>query len=94
MAAPSTKQVFLVVADSQADKVEERLTSLGVPMFKVTFNSWFVAYSGTASEASEDFGMRSENVVGTGVVVSVNNYGGRASPDMWEWLKLNWPANA
>ena len=83
----------MVVAATKAPEVEERLNNLGLPVFKVADNSWLVAHTGTASEAAEEFGMRSQNVVGTGIVVSVNNYAGRASPDAWEWLKLHWPVD-
>lgn len=91
--ALAPKQLFLVVATNNAPAVDARLVSLDVPKFKVADNAWFVSYPGTANDAAEDFGLRITDVVGSGVVVSVNNYAGRANPDTWEWLKLNWPTN-
>ena len=93
LVAKSTKQLFLVVATSKAADIDERLTNLGIPIFKVADNAWFATYSGTATEAAEEFGVRTENLVGTGVVASVSNVAGRANPDLWEWLKLNRPTD-
>lgn len=48
--------------------------------------SWLVAYEGTTIELSEELGI-TDGSVGTGIIVPVSNYYGRAPTDLWEWLK-------
>jgi hypothetical protein len=81
------------VATSGVEKIQQRIISLELTYQVVKDDAWFVAYAGTAREAAEALGMRQNDVLGNGLVVSINNYSGRASPDVWEWLKLNWPVN-
>ena len=49
-------------------------------------NSVLVHYSGTTKELSDKLGITTgEN--GTGIIVSFSSYYGRASTDIWEWIK-------
>jgi len=49
---------------------------------------WIIADSVTAREVSEKIGVGSTATPsGTAVVASVANYYGRASTEIWEWMK-------
>ena len=48
--------------------------------------SLLVHHSGTTKELSDKIGLSAgEN--GTGIIVSFSSYYGRASTDIWEWIK-------
>ena len=47
---------------------------------------WFVSAPGTSKEIAAKLDV-ADGAVGTVIVVSVDNYWGRANPDVWEWLK-------
>jgi hypothetical protein len=58
---------------------------------KVGHGQWLVASQGTAAEVSNALGI-SDGKNGTGIVVAVSGYYGRADPNVWEWIKANWVA--
>jgi hypothetical protein len=58
--------------------------------YPVKDDVWLVAYDGTTQSLAEDLGIR-DGRNGSGLVIPVGNYSGRASADLWEWLKVNWP---
>lgn len=71
--------------DRLAAKVAERF---GVNAYMVqSTHAWVIDYNGTAKELSDELGITNGSV-GTGVIVSIGTYYGRASPDMWEWMKV------
>lgn len=79
--------IFLVTATNDQAKVEASVKSNFPGEYYVVPNNtaWFVLFKGTTVELSGKLGLTSgEN--GSGVVIPVNNYYGRASKDMWEWL--------
>lgn len=86
--------IFLVTATDKQDQVEmsvkENFTDL---FYQVPNNTaWFVVFKGTTVELSERLGLTSGKS-GSGVVIPVNNYYGRASKDMWEWLASRMEGN-
>ena len=87
------KQVFVVVATRNADAIEGKIRELEIPFLAIKSDAWMLVYGGTSRELGDTLGIRNGEV-GTGMVFAVNNYSGRASPDIWEWLKVNWPQNA
>ena len=48
---------------------------------------WFVSDSGTAKEVVSKIEAAAGGKPGTVIVVTVANYWGIASPEVWEWLK-------
>ncbi len=50
---------------------------------------WLVSLSGTAKDVSDKVGI-TDAAGGTGVVVEVASYFGRANPAIWSWIKSNW----
>ena len=79
--------IFLVTAtDKQADVEASVRNNFPDAFYRVPNNTaWFVVFKGTTIELSEKLGLTSGGS-GSGVVIPVNNYYGRASKDMWEWL--------
>lgn len=49
--------------------------------------AWLISYDGTAKELSDALGI-TDGSPGTGVIVSVGSYYGRAPTDIWEWMKV------
>jgi hypothetical protein len=50
-----------------------------------------VCAGGTSREVAEKLKIQDkENGPGSAVVLSVSAYWGRASQDLWEWLKVKW----
>ena len=93
LASKAKNQIFLALADEKAEEVEARLTEKKIPFFQFKTSAWFISFAGTATEAAEAIGLRSTEPITPGVVVSINNYGGKANPDLWEWLRINWPSD-
>ncbi len=51
---------------------------------------WLVSAVGTANDVSNKVGITPDGESGTGVVVEVASYFGRANPAIWSWIKANW----
>jgi hypothetical protein len=86
--------IFLVRATREAPTVAQRIQSV-VPdsHLAVTEDTWLIDYNGMTRELADALGfLTAEARNGAGLVVAVENYSGRASADVWEWLKQHWPA--
>jgi hypothetical protein len=59
--------------------------------YEIKESVWLVSYDGTSQQLAEKLGIR-DGASGTGIVTPICNYSGRASGDLWEWLKVNWPS--
>jgi hypothetical protein len=83
-------QVFLVLATSNPDKIFEHLNRFvhNADVCKIDADKWMVSFHGTSKNLAEKIGIRGEAYVGTGLVVPVSRYSGRADSDLWEWLNL------
>jgi hypothetical protein len=82
--------LYFVTALSKASQVGERLKSL-IPegdYFELASDKWMVAYDGPGQELAERAGIRGgEDRIGTGLVLPVTTYSGRASSTLWDWLR-------
>ena len=85
-------QIFMVISTGTANQVEKHLDET-VPgkFYSVKEGVWLAAFDGTTQQLSEKLGIR-DGVSGAGLVTPISNYSGRASADLWEWLKINWPS--
>ena len=84
-------QIFVVVATKGADRVRQAVEARPPDTyFEVKFDTWLVFFDGTTRKLAEDLGIRN-GANGSGLVAPITGYSGRASSDMWEWLKVNWP---
>ncbi len=56
--------------------------------FNLGNNEWLVSDKGTAKEVSDKIGISSEaSPVGSAIVFSMGSYFGRASTNIWDWIK-------
>lgn len=82
--------VYFVTALSEAPKVKQRLANL-VPdsdRYELADDKWFVVYDGSTRDLAEKAGVRAgDELIGTGLVLSVTTYSGRTSPGLWDWLR-------
>jgi hypothetical protein len=85
--------VFIVVASRDPDKVGAAVQGLEVPHLAFKDDTWLISYEGTTRELADKLGIR-PGTTGAGLVCSLATYSGRTSPDVWEWLRINWPENA
>jgi hypothetical protein len=60
---------------------------------RVNDGFWLVAAVGTAKDIADKLGV-SEGQKGSAIVLEVASYWGRASPDLWSWIKTNWEATS
>jgi hypothetical protein len=85
----SVPQLFVILAQSNADKISGALAAK-YPNAYLTLSTgqWLLVASGkTAKEISDDLGI-STGTTGNGTVVTgTGSYFGRGDPGIWEWLK-------
>ena len=92
MAEGANKQIFTIVATRNASAIRDAIKELGVQFIPIKEDSWILVYAGTTKELGDRLGIRGGET-GSAMIFAVNNYSGRASADIWEWLKVNWPQN-
>jgi hypothetical protein len=80
--------IFLITPINKPESILESVKSDFPNDYYVipSTKSIFVKFSGTTRELSDKLKI-SEGESGTGVVIPVTNYYGRAPTDIWEWLK-------
>lgn len=80
--------VFVILADTDEPKLVAAIAEHFKDNFlKVGPGQWFVAASGTSVDVSNTLGITT-GATSTGIVLSINSYYGRASTNIWEWLKV------
>lgn len=85
-------QIFAVIAIKGPKTIETALESVAPDDFYALKDDvWLVAFEGTTQQLAEKLGIR-DGKNGTGLVAPIGNYSGRASTDLWEWLKVHWPS--
>ena len=86
-----SKPVYFVVVLSDVEAVRKRLREV-VPeetmVFELDEDKWFVSFDGISRDLAEKLGIRGEPKIGSGIVIPVTSYSGRANPALWEWLSL------
>jgi hypothetical protein len=58
---------------------------------KVDDDAWLVSAKATPQEVSDKLGITT-GVNGGGIVLAVSAYFGRATPNVWNWVKTKWEA--
>lgn len=85
------KQVYFVAVLSSPEAVEARLKQV-VPdetmRYKLDRDKWLVSFDGITNDLAEKLGIRSDPHLGTGFVMPIASYSGRAPTPVWDWLKL------
>jgi len=64
--------------------------AFGAAHYPLENGVWLVSAAGTAKDVSDRLGISPAAENGTGVVVEVASYFGRANPAIWSWIKANW----
>lgn len=84
------RQTFFVAITSNAEAVAEKIQNEfeADDTYKLADDKWFVVFDGISRELAERIGIRTRPHIGTGVVMPVDSYSGRAPTQLWEWLKL------
>lgn len=85
-----SKQVFFVAITGGADAVVNRIGEKfpDEDTFKLAKDKWFIVFDGVSRDLAETLSIRSSPSIGAGIVLPVDSYSGRASTQLWEWLKL------
>jgi len=56
--------------------------------FKVADDQWLISAIGTAKDISDKLGVTPGNETGPAIVFSMANYYGRATTEVWDWIKV------
>jgi hypothetical protein len=59
--------------------------------YEIAPGYWLVSSATSAKQVSDAVGI-SEGTHGTGIVIEVGSYFGRANPAIWSWIKVKWEA--
>jgi hypothetical protein len=79
--------IFAIFKVSNSPAIEAALQEkLPGKHLKLSDGQYLVSAIGTAKAVSDDLGI-SEGKVGSAIVFKMENYFGRATSDIWEWVK-------
>ncbi|SIT43776.1 conserved hypothetical protein [Paraburkholderia piptadeniae] len=84
------KQLFFVTALTNAAAVKEKVETVVAEKerrYELAPDKWVVYTDGPAGELASKLGIRDDPHVGTGLVLTLGSYGGRAPSSLWEWIK-------
>jgi hypothetical protein len=79
---PRTPKLAEAIAQKFGDKIYKIDGDMG----------WLVAANQTAQQISDGIGI-TDGSNGAAIVFEVGSYFGRANPNIWTWIKLNWEAS-
>jgi hypothetical protein len=80
--------IFVVFRVSDPKKMEAAmLRTFPDDHIQVHAGEWLVSTSGTAKDVSDKLQVTPGNDAGAAIVFSMANYYGRATSEIWEWIK-------
>jgi hypothetical protein len=57
--------------------------------YEINPTQWIISAKGTVKQVSDTLGVSvKENPTGSAVVLGISGYWGRASTDLWDWMKV------
>jgi hypothetical protein len=56
--------------------------------YEITSTQYMISAKGTAQQISGILGVSDEKPVGSAVILAIAGYWGRASSDLWEWMRV------
>jgi len=57
--------------------------------YEITSTQWMISGKGTVKQISDTLGVSvKENPIGSAVILAISGYWGRASTDLWDWMKV------
>lgn len=83
------KQLFFVTALTNAAAVKEKIAAVVSDecRYELSPDKWVLYADGPAGELASKLGIRDDPFIGTGLVLTLGTYGGRAPSSLWEWIK-------
>jgi len=79
--------IFAVIAPTDNSKLGPVIeTQFANKQIQVWAGQWLISTEGTTQQISETLGING-GINGSGIVLSIVSYWGRANPGIWEWLK-------
>lgn len=80
--------VYFVAITAGSKQVYQRAVEVYTSenVFRLSDDKFFVSTADTTLDVSKKVGIRSEDHIGSGIVLRVTTYNGRATPSLWEWL--------
>lgn len=80
---------FVVIPISgNTAKIDGALGAYKNKALKLDRGEWLVSYDGTSKQLSDDLGISNDDTL-SAIVIGFSAYWGRASADIWEWIKAN-----
>ena len=77
--------VLNLINESEFRRRLNDIKSRSIPVYDKYNNFFLIQFSGTTRDLSDMLGFENGGV-GSGVVMSLGAYWGRANGDMWEWI--------
>jgi len=63
--------------------------------YEITSTQWMISAKGTVKQISDTLGVSvQENPIGSAVLLSISGYWGRASTELWDWMKVKMEESA
>lgn len=80
--------LFAVLSPTENPKLIAAIKEHYPDNYQITPTQWIVSAKGTAQQISDKLGVSAkENLIGSGVILSIKSYWGRSNPDLWDWMK-------
>lgn len=82
--------LFAVLSPKENHKLETAIKEKFPDNYQqLSPTQWIISAKGTAKQISDKLGVSiKENPVGNAVILGINSYWGRASTDLWDWMKV------
>lgn len=84
--------IFAVMATRNAKAIGDGIArAFPNDHLKISDHAWLISAATTTQDVSTKIGLGpSPEPSGSGVVVSIGSYYGRASPEIWDWIRSKW----
>jgi hypothetical protein len=79
--------LFAVLLPEENPKLVDAIQAKYPDNYPITSTQWIVFGKGTAREVSNNLEISTEKTIGSAVVLTITSYWGRASTDLWDWMR-------
>jgi len=87
--------LFAVLLPAENPKLINAIKERFPENYQITPTQWVISAKGTAQQVSDKLEISvKENPIGSAVVLTITGYWGRASTDLWEWMKVKMEESA
>lgn len=85
--------IFVVIPSKDGAQIEQAIQTASrdgsMSYYSLPKGEFFVSFKGTSRELSDALGI-TDGANGLAIVAAISSYYGRASTDVWEWVKTHW----